>query len=272
MPWDLDRFCVSLTAVAPATVVAYRSDLQGFVTWFERSGRGGPSAVGRRDLRRYLAFLATRGYARRSVARKASSLRRYFGWLRHTGVVEIDPSVGLSAPRGDGRLPHVLHHDQLHSLLEGPDQTASEGSSREVALHDRDDALLELLYGSGLRVGELCGLTVGDLDLVRGRATVWGKGSKQRVVPMSEPSMAALRRWLEGRARLLAGDTAPETLFVNRRGRPLTPRDVRRILDRRSLQPTPPQSQRHPIGTHQRDGGAHHRVVHELLGDPARAP
>ena len=279
MAWDLEAFCTSLTAVAPATIEAYRSDLIGFVTWFERSGRNDPRAVDRRDLRRYLAYLSTRNYARRTVARKASALRRYFGWLCHTGVVEIDPSVGLSAPKGDGRLPQVLRQGQLDALLDGAhpapgapadeartDAETPQSTARERSLTNRDDALLELLYGSGLRVGELCALSVGDLDLDRGRATVWGKGAKQRVVPMSEPSVAAVRRWLQGRDRMLAPGTAPTTLFVNRRGRPLTPRDVRRVLDRRSTEPTHPHALRHTFATHLLDGGADLRVVQELLG------
>lgn len=278
MPWDFEAFCRSLTAAAPATVQAYRSDLLAFATWFERTGREGPGSINRRDLRRYLAYLATREYARRTVARKASALRRYFGWLRHIGALEVDPSVGLSAPRGEGRLPQVLHQDQLDALLEGPGQsvkgsgasgepsTPSEASGRERSLRDRDDALLELLYGSGLRVGELCGLTLGDLDLARGRAAVWGKGSKQRVVPMSEPSVAAVRRWLTGRERILAGATPPDVLFVNRRGRPMTPRDVRRVVDRRSVEPTYPHALRHTFATHLLDGGADLRVVQDLLG------
>ena len=131
----------------------------------------------------------------------------------------------------------------------------------------RDDAVVEVLYGSGLRVAELCGLQRDDLDLDRLRITVWGKGSKQRQVPLSEASAVALRRWLvDGRARLAAPSTSASVVFVNLRGNPLTSRDVRRILDRRSVEPTHPHALRHTFATHLLDGGADLRAVQELLG------
>ncbi len=271
MAWQLEAFCSSLTGVAPATVEAYRSDLEGFVEWAGRLGLDRPGAVDRRTLRRYLAYLATRRRAKRTVARKTSALRRYFAWCRRTGLVAMDPSVGLSAPSGEGRLPQVLRQDQLDTLLDGAPSparppTPPPADARERALSARDDAVLELLYGSGLRVGELCGLAVGDVDRRRGRMAVWGKGAKQRVVPVSEPAVAALGRWLEERERLLAPDTPADTLFVNRRGRPLTPRDVRRILDQRAAAPTHPHALRHTFATHLLDGGADLRAVQELLG------
>ena len=108
MAWDLEGFAASLTGVSSATRDAYRRDLVAFTRWTDRLGLDGPEQVDRRTLRRYLAFLSTTGKARRSIARAASSLRRYFGWLRRTGRLEADPSVGLSAPSGDGRLPRVL--------------------------------------------------------------------------------------------------------------------------------------------------------------------
>ena len=269
MAWNLEGFTASLTAASPATVTAYRSDLLGFFDWAARLGVDDPAAVDRRMLRRWLAHLATRNLARRTIARKASAIRRYFGWLRRTGVLEVDPSVGLTAPKGEGRLPRVLGQDQLGVLL--GDERASRPAAAAAdepatGFTDRDDAVLELLYGSGLRVAELCGLAVGDVDLARGRATVMGKGSKARVVPVSEPAVEALRRWLAVRGGLLAADTAADVLFVNQRGRPLTTRDVRRLVDRRSPTPTHPHALRHTFATHLLDGGADLRAVQELLG------
>jgi site-specific recombinase XerD len=220
--------------------------------------------VDRKMLRRYVAHLATRGMARRSVARKVSALRRYFRWLVRTGRLDHDPSASLSAPRGESRLPRVLHQDEVNALLEEPPALVHEDPP---AVRARDDAVLEVLYGSGLRVSELCGLGPADLDLERGRATVWGKGDKQRVVPLSAPSVLALRAWLAGpRAELLQEGTPPDALFVNQRGRRLTPRDVRRILDRRATNPTHPHALRHTFATHLLDGGADLRAVQELLG------
>ena len=263
-PWRREAFLDSLSSVSSNTVAAYGRDLVGFVTWAERLALGGPEAVDRRVLRRYLAYLATRSYAKRSVARKASALRRYFGWLRRTGVLEIDPSAGLSAPSGDGRLPRVLRDDELVVLLDAPGAVVDHDPA-PVRL--RDDAVLEILYGSGLRVAELCSLRPDDLDLTARSVRVWGKGSKQRVVPLSEPAVEAVRGWLsEGRTGLVSSETPPDAVFLNQRGRRLQPRDVRRILDRRAASPTHPHALRHTFATHLLDGGADLRAVQEMLG------
>ena len=260
--WDQDAFVRSLSSLSGNTVLAYADDVSQFVTWADRAGLIGPSDVDRLVLRRYLAHLATRRFARRSIARKAAALRRYFGWLRRTGAITADPSARLSAPRGDARLPHVLRAAELDSLLTPPIPDDPVGL--------RDAAVLELLYGSGLRVGELCGLRLVDLDLDLERAvvTVWGKGSKQRRVPMSEPSADAARAWLDhGRRALVVPGVSPDdAVFLNRRGRQLTPRDTRRILDRRAADPTHPHALRHTFATHLLDGGADLRAVQELLG------
>jgi site-specific recombinase XerD len=140
-------------------------------------------------------------------------------------------------------------------------------SKRAMALVARDDAVLELLYGSGLRVSELCGLDIDGIGFQTGMVTVWGKGSKERRVPMSEPSQTALKRYLEqARDLLVAGDTPVHALFLNTRGHRLGTRDVRRIIDRRSPAPTHPHALRHSYATHLLDGGADLRVVQELLG------
>jgi len=283
MPWQLEGFVRSLASASPHTVAAYDYDVREFVGWAERVGLSGPGAVGRLTLRRYLAYLATRRLARRTIARKAASLRRYFGWLRRTGVLEVDPSARLSAPHGDSRLPRVLRGGELDALLapapEPPSSSTAPGSDHPVPSGDdrgprrlravalRDLAVVELLYGSGLRASELCGLDPDDLDL-RSRAVVaWGKGSKQRRVPMSPPSVESVRAWMrEGRPVLATSDSSDDALFLNQRGRRLGPRDVRRILDRRAQNPTYPHALRHTYATHLLDGGADLRAVQELLG------
>lgn len=262
MAWDLDGFSASLTGVAPATREAYARDLRAFTRWTDRLGLEGPAEVDRRTLRRYLAYLATTGKARRSIARSASSIRRYFGWLRLTGRIASDPSAGLSAPKGEGRLPRVLPESEVNQLLDHPVRTEE---APELAA--RDAAVVELLYGSGLRVAELCGLRPCDLDLTQRLVIVWGKGSKQRRVPLSPPAVEALRRWLDdGRHALVGPDSPDDAVFLNRRGHRLTPRDVRRILDRRSATPVHPHALRHTFATHLLDGGADLRAVQELLG------
>ena len=273
MPWDLDDFSRSLTAAAPATITAYRGDLEDFTAWAADARVDGPGRVDRRLLRRYLVDLAERPVSSRTIARRVSALRRYFGWLVRTGRLAADPTNGLRSPRGYGRLPKILHDAQLTETLQPVASAAVRASDPSHGGHDaearelRDHAVVELLYGSGLRVGELCGLTRADIDLSGRSVRVWGKGSKQRTVPLSDPSGESLRRWLaDGRALLARPGADPEIVFVNLRGNPLTPRDVRRILDRRSPEPTHPHALRHTFATHLLDGGADLRSVQELLG------
>jgi integrase/recombinase XerC len=260
MAWEQEGFVRSLSSLSANTVEAYQRDVRDFVVWAERARLDGPAHVDRLVLRRYLAFLGTRRMAKRSIARKAAALRRYFAWLTRTGVLAADPSSRLTAPRGEGRLPHVLKGEELETLL-GDQAPAGEPADL------RDRAVVELLYGSGLRVGELCGLRPRDVDLARGQVLVWGKGSKQRQLPMSESSVAAVRAWVEsGRAAMVTGESPADALFVNRRGHRMTPRDVRRLLDRRAASPTHPHALRHTFATHLLDGGADLRAVQELLG------
>lgn len=264
MAWHVDDFARSLTSLADSSVEAYRSDIDAFVTWATRAGIDSPTDVQRLTLRRYLAYLATRRYARRTMARKASALRRYYGWLKRTGLVEADASRGLSAPHGDGRLPRVLHGDELVALLDDPPAVV-DGDDPAVRL--RDDAVLELLYGSGLRVAELCGLGFDDFELPRRLLTVWGKGSKQRRIPMTQVCAMSVAAWLQdGRPALCTDATPADAAFLNRRGKRLSPRDVRRIIDRRASAPTHPHALRHTFATHLLDGGADLRAVQELLG------
>jgi len=262
--WSVDAFLASLLSVGDATTSAYRSDVVRFARWAASMGIASPADVDRMVLRRYLAHLAAAGSARRTIARKASSLRRYFGWLRRTGSIPVDPTIGLSAPKGEGRLPRVLRDDELAVLL---DDVPARLDDDPLPVRLRDDAVLELLYGSGLRVAELCSLRRDGIDLVQRTVRVWGKGGRQRQIPISPPAAAALDAWLrDGRTLLVAADTPDEVVFVNRRGRPLTPRDARRLLDRRAVEPTHPHALRHTFATHLLDGGADLRAVQELLG------
>ena len=258
--WRLDVFARSLSSLSARSVEAYVTDVRGFATWCERGGITSPDAVRRTAVRRYVAFLTTRRFARRSVARKAAALRRYFRWLVHVGGIDADPTLGLQVGGVEGRLPRVLDRRELDQLLDGPAAEDEPDWRRR-----RDDAVLELLYGSGVRVSELCSLDLGALDLDRGAVTVWGKGGKERRVPVSEPGVAACRRWLAVRHEVLREEEGA-ALFGNERGHRLTPRDVRRILDRRSPSPTHPHALRHTFATHLLDNGADLRTVQELLG------
>jgi len=262
--WHVERFANSLTGLSERTVAAYRSDVERFVEWASRSGIVAPSDVDRTLVRRYLAHLTTRRLAKASISRRMSSLRRYFADLVRRGEVTTDPTAGVHAPTGGGRLPRVLRQDELDALLDTPPAAVADDPP---ALRCRDDAVLELLYGSGLRVSELCGADVDDVDLVRGSITVLGKGSKVRRVPLSGPAADRLEQWIErDRAMFVIPASEGPALFHNRRGRRLGPRDVRRIIDRRSIDPTHPHALRHSFATHLLDGGADLRAVQELLG------
>ncbi len=258
--WRIDDFADALTSLSDNTVAAYTSDLRSFAEWCARSDLVDPAQVKRTTVRRYLAHLTTRQFARRTIARKAAAIRRYYRWLITSGFADVDPTSGISVPAGQGRLPRVLDQRELSGLLDGSVPNGEPDWRRR-----RDDAVLELLYGSGLRVGELCGLQVSSLSLASGAANVWGKGSKERRIPVSEPAVRAIRSWLAIRGDVLPPD-AGDILFGNERGRALTPRDVRRIIDRRSPTPTHPHALRHTFATHLLDGGADLRAVQELLG------
>jgi site-specific recombinase XerD len=258
--WRLEPFAASLTRCSANTVAAYRRDLEGFVEWAVAVDIVDPAGVDRIVLRRYVTWLTNREFAKRSIARKVSSLRRYFAYLRREGVLAADPSLALRAPSGESRLPEVLDHTDLDVLLDGPSPD-DEPHWRRL----RDDAVLEILYGSGVRVGELCGLDTDSCDLRAGVLSVWGKGSKERRVPLGAPAVAAIRAWMSVRAEVVSAD-AGAALFGNERGKRLSPRDVRRILDRRSPRPTHPHALRHTFATHLLDGGADLRAVQELLG------
>jgi site-specific recombinase XerD len=264
--WSIDDFLVSLTSVSEATRRAYRRDVEQLADWLRRAEIDTPVLVERIHLRRYLAFGVTSGLAPTTLARRASSLRRYFGWLHRRGRISVDPTVGLTAPRGESRLPRVLKDEEVADLLDRPDADASSATGR------RDAALLELLYGSGLRIAEACSLGHSDIDLSASTVDVMGKGGKWRRVPLSAPATEALWVWVRtGRSEFVetvcaGGDEAPDAIFLNTRGKRLTPRDARRILDRRSVVPTHPHALRHTFATHLLDGGADLRSVQELHG------
>jgi site-specific recombinase XerC len=195
MAWQVEEFARSLTAASAHTVAAYRGDVTAFAEWAARGGVDGPAQVDRLLLRRYVSYLTTRQYAKRSVARKAASLRRYFAWLRASGRLECDPSVSLRAPSGEGRLPRLVPRDELAAMLDA--EVTAEADSWQ---RTRDLAVLEVLYGSGVRVAELCGLDRSSVDLRTGMVVVWGKGGKERRVPLSEPASEAIERWLGRRS------------------------------------------------------------------------
>ncbi len=274
MRWDVEGFVASLSGASPHTVEAYRRDVTQLVAWASRGVAAGPEDLDARALRRWLAYQQTLGRAPRTVARKAAAVRAYLRYLHRRGVIGHDPARRLRAPAGRARLPRVPRADELAGLLDraapGPGGRPGAAGEVEVAVGLRDAAVLELLYGAGLRVSECTGLRVDAWDPRARMLTVLGKGSRVRRVPVGVPAAAALEAWLaDGRPRLARADSPPEAVFLNRRGRPLGPRDVRRILDRHPLadgRRLHPHALRHAYATHLIEGGADLRAVQELLG------
>jgi len=258
--WDLEGFERHLAARAEATRRAYRADLLDVIGWLGRLSVDAPQRVTRVQLRRYLASLQTRGRSRATIARHAATLRAYFSWLERTGAISADPTARLTASVAGSTLPTLAGREELERLLDGAVDPAD-----PIAVRDR--AVCELLYAAGLRVSELCGLDVDDVDLEGRLVTVTGKGDKQRRVPIHEVCAAAVATWRDGaRATLARADSPASALFFNRRGRRLGPRDVRRLVAARAGSPLHPHALRHTYATHLLEGGADLRVVQELLG------
>jgi site-specific recombinase XerD len=261
--WDTAEFGRALTRLSASSRTAYVAEVDRFARWCEDLGCSGPPDVGRRLVRAYVAHCVDGGLAPATVGRSLSVLRRYFGWAVREGRCGLDPTIGVHSPKGPSRLPRVLRADELDVLL-------ARRQAADPFWEARDVAIVELLYGSGIRVAELCGIDCDDVDRPRARVVVLGKGSRERQVPLGLPALDALDRWTRLRADRLAQDgwaDAPvPAIFLNRRGHRMTPRDVRRALDARSPSPVHPHALRHTFATHLLDGGADLRVVQELLG------
>jgi integrase/recombinase XerC len=263
---DPDGFATALSAMSENTRRAYEHDAREFVAWCERGGCPDPSELDHRALRRYLAYLQTRGFSRSTIARKAASVRAYLRHLRRRGVLGRDVAAAVQAPKGVRRLPRMPRRKEAEALLDGFVEMAESDDPRAM----RDLAIVELLYGAGLRVSECCGLDVTDVDIRRSTVTVLGKGAKVRRLPLGEPARDAVDAYVRvGRAALQPSAGAADALFLNARGRRMTPRDVRRVLDRHPLadgRSLHPHALRHAYATHLLEGGADLRAVQELLG------
>ncbi len=241
--------------LSPHTLSAYERDLVQFAEFCERLGAITPDEVTRKMIRRYMSQLSTRGYSRRTIARKVSAIRSFYSDAARRDLVAANPAAGVSQPKRPAPLPKALPARGLAAVLDNV--------TGDDPVDLRDRALLEVLYACGLRVSEVAGLEVADIDdsdLLR----VEGKGRKSRMVPISRTARGAVTDYLERGRPQLVGDEAYSALWVGVRGGPLDTRGVRRVVQKRLG--TFPHALRHSFATHLLEGGADLRTVQELLG------
>lgn len=243
---------------SPNTVKGYVSDLSSLAGYADTFQDFTLDA-----LRTWLADALRDGKSRSTLARRTAAARAFSTWAYRQGYIDADHAARLKAPKLTRSLPNVVRGERAAELVEA--DTADDAHPAE---HLRDRAMLELLYATGMRVGELTGLDMEDVDMARGLARVTGKGNKQRVVPFGQAASLAVNEWLELGRGELAGDTA--ALFVGSRGRRIDQRQVRRVVDRAGARAgvadVSPHTLRHTAATHLLEGGADLRQVQELLG------
>jgi len=251
--------------VSPYTVRNYTTDLLDFFNFLKDKKIGSLNEVDKQVLRDYLSYLMEQGFVKASIARKLSAIRSFYRYLLREGMVPTSPVATTSSPKLDKRLPSFLSIEEVNRLLETPDLSTPQGQ--------RDRALLELLYASGLRVSELANLNIEQVNLDTDEIRVWGKGSKERVVLMGKPADEALRTYFgQGRPKLFGAKIRmTNALFINRYGERLTERRVQRLLEKYAKiagieKRVYPHMLRHTFATHLLDGGADLRVVQELMG------
>jgi integrase/recombinase XerC len=253
--------------LSPHTCRAYRGDVGALLSFAAASGVTSVDGIGLPQLRAWLAQQQAAGAARTTLARRAASARAFTAWCRRTGRSASDAGVRLASPKAHRVLPSVLKAQDAEALMVSIDALTQDGDP--VAL--RDAAMLELLYATGIRVGELVAIDVDDVDQGRRTVRVLGKGRKERTVPFGAPAARALERWLSGGRPALAAPAAGPALFVGVRGRRLDPRTARSVVhDRIGAVPGAPDigphGLRHSAATHLLEGGADLRSVQELLG------
>lgn len=262
---DFIRYLTNVRRYSPQTLAAYRRDIDQFAHFCTSAGLCDPTAVNSADVRRFAAARHRSGTGSRSIQRQLSAIRSFFHHLVRLGAVRLNPAIDVQAPKTARRLPETLDTDQLGGLLDAtPDKAAAAGW-----IDTRDQAIAELFYSSGLRLSELVGLDLDDIDLADRLVTVVGKGSKQRTLPVGRAATNALGNWLKERApRAAAGERA---LFVNNRGTRIGTRNVQARLERlaknRGLgQHLHPHMLRHSFASHLLESSGELRAVQELLG------
>lgn len=268
----VDEFLRQLEVVRKAskhTVRAYARDLSDFVQFIESERVSDFRQVNRSLLRQYLNWLFAKGYERRSIARKLSSVRSFFNFLARAGYIPVNPAIDLRQPRLMQKLPSTLEVVEVELLLSAPNTATVRGL--------RDRAILEVLYSTGLRVSELANMRISDIDFSEKLVKVKGKGGKERVALLNDEAASWLERYLqESRPKLLRNaKQVTDMVFVSQKGTPLTVRQIHRIVDsyaRKVLgRSVSPHVLRHSFATHLLEGGADLRVIQELLGHSSLA-
>jgi integrase/recombinase XerC len=259
--------------MAEHTVRAYRTDLLNLFTHLGRLGIDSLDKVDLRALRSWLAKQHTVGHARTTLQRRAAAARVFFAWAHETGQVTTDPAANLRSPKTTRVLPPTLDRATAAQMLDEAIASARETGGPAAA---RDVAILEVLYSTGIRVSELCGLDLNDLDRERRVIRVFGKGSKERTVPLGAPALRAVDVWLAKARSQLMTDQSGRAVFIGDRGKRIDPRVVRRIVHRslRMTEGAPdlgPHGLRHAMATHLLEGGADLRSVQEMLGHASLA-
>jgi len=263
--WSITEFEDSLTATAANTRSAYRRDIELFVEWLMDSNMHlGPQELGKEHLREYLSVLHERGVTSRTIARRIASLRRYFNWAIRQEMTSANPADALHTPKIKGRLPRPLDEATVVTLLTTEDPDAPQWRRA------RDRAVLEILYGSGLRVSEVVTLTLQSVSSDHSTIRVMGKGSKERIVPLSDPAIDSLQRWFSLRSEVVS-ENSGSSLMLSARGNPVGRRDIARLLDEACERSgivggSHPHALRHSFATHLMDNGADTRSIQELLG------
>jgi len=243
---------------SPHTVKNYSLDLEAFAVFL---GDKDITSVDHLFLRRFLAEMRSKNYAKRTIARKLASLRTFFKFLYREGHIKTNPITAISTPKLDKRLPVVLDEGKVARLIEAPPDDDNMGL--------RDRAILETLYSTGIRVSELVGLDINNVDHISGVIKVLGKGRKERISPIGDKASAAIRKYEESKSEKKVRDK--NAVFLNKSGRRLTDRSIRRIIDKHIkaasiIEHISPHSLRHSFATHLLDRGADLRSVQELLG------
>lgn len=275
VPALVERFCASLQAergLSPHTARAYHVDLSDYLRWAQRQNIDALH-VSHRQLRRYFGELDQARYSRTTINRRLSALRAFFRWLMDESVIDADPASALQGPRLGRRLPRVISPADMARILSVHAGRTLEGEPRERTVQDmRDQAVLEFLYACGARVSEASGLLMRDVDFERSQVKVFGKGSKERIIPLHDMAAATLRDYASyARLKLLEGKPDIPYLFVSNGGRQLSTDAIRKMFKKTLAEAGvdttfSPHDMRHTFATDLLNGGADLRSVQEMLG------